>query len=89
MTIREVTIQKPNRATADVAYITGGVKHKLIASGIERKGTETTYYWNSKDKLLIETNIESNTNPVEKLDALKQFVDAAHASKIARYGIES
>jgi|MDTC01.1.fsa_nt_gb DNA-binding transcriptional regulator YbjK len=79
----------PTKATTDVAYTTGGVKHKLIASGIERKGTETTYYWNSKDKLLIETTIESNTNPVEKLDALKRFVDAAHASKIARYGIKS
>ena len=66
-------------ATNDVAFTKDGVKHKLTASGKIRNGRESTNYWNSKDKVLLETNIPASLDPIGKLEALKEYVlQSAH-----------
>ena len=63
-------------ATSDVSFRKDGIKHKLVASGIMRNGIEGTNYWNSKDQVVIETNIPASLNPIEKLTALKEYVNS-------------
>jgi len=63
-------------ATSDVSFRKDGIKHKLVASGNMRYGIEGTNYWNSKDQVVIETNIPASLDPIEKLTALKEYVNS-------------
>ena len=71
-------------ATNDVSFRKDGIKHKLVASGIMRYGIEGTNYWNSKDQVVIETNIPASLNPIEKLTALKEYVNSQRSHGINR-----
>lgn len=73
--------QASKEATNDVAFTMNGVKHKLTASGKVQNGMESTNYWNSRDRVVLETNIPASLNPIEKLTALKEYVNAAHGRR--------
>ena len=66
-------------ATNDVAFTKDGIKHKLTASGKIRNGIETTNYWNSKEKVTLETNVPASLDPIEKLTSLKEYVNSQTA----------
>ena len=76
--------QVKQEATNDVAFKKNGIKHKLTASGRIRNGRETTNYWNSRDKVVLETDIPASLSAVEKLKELKEFVNsqAAHVPNL-------